>query len=249
MSEPFALALAFSLLAAAVALAGLAVIHRRLAWGRANATVFAAFAAGILITAALLHLVPEAMTLAPREGPLFLLAGYLAMLFLGQFIGDAEHTPHEERHAVAIIPLVGIGFHSLIDGVAYAVAFSVDRATGLITTLGLLLHEFPEAIIVYVLLLKGGFTPRRAFLLAALASAATTPAGMLGAWPFIAALTGPPLGSLLALVAGILVYVGASHLVPHVEHNPGPKRKAAFAAGIGLAALVILLHRIGQIAY
>ncbi len=249
MPGSFWLAFAFSLLAATVALAGLAVIRRFEAWGRRNAVLFAAFAAGILIAAAFLHLIPEAMALAPAAGAYFLLAGYLAMVLMGQAIGDAEHTPHEERHAVAIIPLIGIGLHSLVDGVAYSVAFRVDAMTGIIAVMGLLLHEFPEAIIAYVLLLRGGFAPPRALLLAALAAAVTTPLGMLASYPFVAPLAGAPLGDVLAFVAGVLIYVGASHLVPHVEHNPGRGRARAFAAGIALALLVVLLHRLGQIAY
>ncbi len=249
MPGSFWLAFVFSLLAAAIGLAALLAIRRYESWGRANAVRFAAFAAGILIAAAFLHLIPEAMALAPAAAAYFLLAGYLAMVLLGQAIGDAEHTPHEERHAVAIIPLIGIALHSTVDGIAYSVAFRVDAMTGVIAVLGLLLHEFPEAIIAYVLLLKGGFTPRRSFLLAALAAAATTPLGMLASYPFVAPLAGAPLGDVLAFVAGVLVYVGASHLVPHVEHNPGPGRSRAFAAGIALALLVVLLHRLGRISY
>ena len=249
MPGSFWLAFLFSLLAAAIGLAALLTIRRYESWGRANAVRFAAFAAGILIAAAFLHLIPEAMGLAPAAAAYFLLAGYLAMVLLGQAIGDAEHTPHEERHAVAIIPLIGIALHSTVDGIAYSVAFRVDAMTGVIAVLGLLLHEFPEAIIAYVLLLKGGFAPRHSFLLAALAAAATTPLGMLASYPFVAPLAGAPLGDVLAFVAGVLIYVGASHLVPHVEHNPGPGRSRAFAAGIALALLVVLLHRLGRIAY
>jgi zinc transporter ZupT len=82
---------------------------------------------------------------------------------------------------------------------------------------GMVLHEFPEGIITYLLLIRGGFNEKLSFLLAFLAAALTTPLGMLVSYPYISKFDKPLLGALLAFSAGALVYVGATHLLPQAE--------------------------------
>lgn len=243
MTTTFWLALAFSFGAALINLGGLVVIRRHEVRARAHSILFAAFAAGVLITTALLQLVPEALALGDRKAASFLLGGYLAMMLLGRLSGEPDHTLHETRRAVALLPLVGIALHSLIDGATYAVAFAVDSTTGILAVAGLMLHEFPEGIIAYMLLLRGGFSARAALLLAFAGAAATTPLGMLLSWPFVGALEGALLGNIFALAAGVLLFVGATHLVPHVEHSAARGSSPAFFAGVALSCLVVLLHR------
>jgi len=244
VSSSFWLAFGFSLFAAAVNLFGLLIIRRFEGWGRANSVLFAAFAAGVLITASLARLTPEALTAASSFGPFWLLAGYLLMYLLGQLMGRGDVTSHEERRAIALIPVLGIALHSTVDGVVYSAAFNLDALTGFIAVLGLILHELPEGVVAYVLLLRGGFSASRAFVLAALAAAATTPLGMLASYPLIENLEGVPLGRVLAMVAGALIFVAASHLVPHVEHESGRGRLRAFAAGVAVALLVLFSHEV-----
>jgi zinc transporter ZupT len=43
--------------------------------------------------------------------------------------------------------MLGIGFHSFIDGFIYAITFTVSIFTGLLAATGMVLHEFPEGII------------------------------------------------------------------------------------------------------
>ena len=69
----------------------------------------------------------------------------------------------------------------------------------------MVLHEFPEGIITYLLLMRGGVYERRAMLLAFLAAAVTTPFGMLVSYPLIRQIEEATLGILLAVSAGALV--------------------------------------------
>lgn len=244
MTTPFWPAFAFSLGAALINLGGLVAIRRFEAWGRAHSILFAAFAAGVLIAAALLQLVPEALALGDDGAAFFLLGGYLAMMLLGRLSSEPDHTLHETRRAVALLPLIGIAIHSTIDGAAYAVAFAVDTTTGILAVLGLMLHEFPEGIVAYMLLLRGGFSPRTALLLAFVGAAASTPVGMALSWPHVAALEGALLGNIFALAAGVLLFVGATHLVPHVEHSAARGSNLAFFGGVAVSCLVFFLHRL-----
>jgi zinc and cadmium transporter len=102
------------------------------------------------------------------------------------------------------------------------------------------LHEFPEGIITYLLLLRGGFSERKALLLALLAASFSTPLGTLISYPYISRIDKPLLGAFLALSAGALVYVGATHLLPQAEKEQRKYTFFALGAGIIVAIIIVL---------
>ncbi|WP_193172783.1 ZIP family metal transporter [Nisaea nitritireducens] len=242
MGENFALTLAASLLAGGVTTAGILAIRRYEGWARQNSTYFVCFAAGVLIAVSFLHIVPTSFAMAP-EAPACLFAGYMLTHLLNRFLTTYVcDRPETARLAIGLVPLFGIGFHSFLDGVVYSISFSVSLLTGGLVALGMVLHEFPEGIVTYAMLVRGGVSGRRAFWLAFLASAATTPLGTLVSYPWISRIDQDLLGALLALSAGALIYVGATHLLPQAEREPRRFSLLALAAG-GLVALGIVLSK------
>ncbi|HRM68088.1 ZIP family metal transporter [Thauera phenylacetica] len=127
-----------------------------------------------------------------------------------------------------------------MDGFIYSIAFTVSVLTGFLATVGMVLHEFPEGVVTYLLLLRSGFDERRAALLAFAAAAASTPVGMLVSWPMVSAIDPPTLGLLLALSAGALVYVGATHLLPRAEQEHRRYSIVALAGGVLVAVVIVL---------
>ena len=240
LSARFFTALTASLVAAIVTTIGILVIRRHEAWGTRNAIMFASFAAGVLISVSFLHVIPTSMQMNARA-PAWLLGGYLATHLLNRFIeAYVCNRPETRDYAIGLVPLVGIGFHSFVDGVIYSVTFSVSAFTGTLAALGMVLHEFPEGIMTYILLLRGGFSKTRSFRLAWFAAALTTPLGTMISHLFIARVDQSVLGALLALSAGALVYVGATHLLPMAEREPARYSLIAMGAGILVAIGIIL---------
>ena len=76
-------------------------------------------------------------------------------------------------------------------------------------------------------------------MLAWSAAAITTPLGTLLSYPLVDGINPPTLGILLALSAGALLYVGATHLLPQAEHERRRFSVLALAAGVGVAVLVV----------
>ena len=176
-----------------------------------------------------------------ERAPLYLLGGYLALHFFNRFI-TAYVCDKNPESAIGIIPMLGIGFHSFIDGVVYSITFSVSVLTGVLTAIGMVLHEFPEGIVTYVLLIRGGFTKKLSTILAFLAAALTTPLGTVVSYPIISQIDKPFLGALLSVSAGALVYVGATHLLPQAEREQRKYSLVALLGGI-LVALGIILSK------
>ena len=139
--------------------------------------------------------------------------------------------------------MLGIGFHSFIDGFIYSITFTVSIFTGVLAASGMVLHEFPEGIITYLLLKRGGFKDRTSLFLAFFAAALTTPLGMLFSYPYISTIDQSLLGALLAFSAGALVYVGATHHLPQAETER--KRYSLLALGAGILVAVIVVFSKG----
>jgi zinc and cadmium transporter len=242
MENTFWTAFGASLLAAFVTSIGIYVIRRFERWGRNNSIYFVCFAAGVLISVSFLHIIPKAFSMN-AHAPFYLFAGYLSLHLFNRFVNAFVcDKSSDEHYAIGLIPMFGIGFHSFIDGFIYSITFTVSVFTGLLAAAGMVLHEFPEGIITYLLLIRAGFTEKRSFLLAFLAAAVTTPLGMLVSYPYISQISKPFLGALLAFSAGALVYVGATHLLPQAETEH--RRYSLFALGAGiLVAVVIVLSK------
>jgi zinc transporter ZupT len=231
-----------SLCAAAVTGAGIVAIRRYEGWALRNASYFACFAAGVLISVSFLHIVPTALALS-HSAPLYILVGYLFMHLFNRFItAFVCDRPATKDYALGLVPMVGIGIHSFIDGIIYSVTFSVSALTGVLVSVGMVLHEFPEGVFTYVLLRKGGLGERTALWAAVLAAALTTPLGMVVSFPIISRIDQPVLAALLALSAGALIYVGASHLLPTAEREPRRYNLLALGGGVLVAFGIIATH-------
>ena len=119
MQPEFAIAMGASLIAASVTTAGILVVRRHAEWGRRNTTYFACFAAGVLISVPFLHIISTALKMN-INAPVWLLAGYLSMYFLNRFITTYVcDKPGVGDYVIGLVPMLGIGFHSFIDGIVY----------------------------------------------------------------------------------------------------------------------------------
>lgn len=233
-------------------------LHRRL-------PLLVSLAAGVLVGGAMLHLLPEAMELLGTglQLPLLFLAGFLGFFLLERYLwfhhhggqaprNDPDADPHRpghgldedcaEPHPVVVMNLVGDGAHNLIDGMAITAAFMIDPAAGIATTVAIALHEIPQEIGDFAILVHGGLTVRRA-LLFNLLSALVAVAGV-----GIAVLVGSRVegfsAALLPITAGSFIYIAAADLIPEIHRHRDRSRAAAQAmflfGGVGLMLLLRL---------
>lgn len=214
-----------SLAAAAVTALGIAAARRRHAATERLTPIILALAAGVLVSAALVHLTAHALETRP-DALFFVLLGFAAFVVI-------DRAGYARQRAAAWTPVLGIALHSFLDGLTYTAAFEAGGVSGATVALGMILHELPEGVIVYALLASGGIMPARAGWWAFAAAGLTTPLGVLVALPVIGALPPSAMGTLTALVAGILLYVGASHLLPRASQSRWSI--VAFAVGTSIA--------------
>jgi zinc and cadmium transporter len=216
---------------------GIWVIYKNKRWTERNKEYFMCFAAGVLISSPLIMAFPQAVMKNENAG-LAALFGFVFMLFSNKLI---RYKTNQEELAFGITAIEGIGVHSFIDGIIYTVTFSVSTFVGVMTGIGLVVHEFAEGVITFSVLVGGGVNDKKAFLYAFLVAALTTPIGAFLAFPFVSRLTDSVLGLALGFVVGVLIYISASHLLPEARAHEKKHSYAALVLGIALSLFIMLL--------
>lgn len=240
LDNPFLAVMTTSALACVVTCIGIYIIGKFENWGSKNSVYFMSFAAGVLISVSFIHIIPRSFSMSD-DAPIYLLAGFLSLYLFNRFVQTFVCHEYENRdYAIGIVPMIGIGFHSFLDGMIYSVTFNVSIFTGVLTAVGMVLHEFPEGIVTFLLLEQSGFSKKKSILYSFLAAAISTPLGALVSYPLIHRIEGKPLGNLLALSAGALVYVGASHLLPVVERENKKYSILALVSGVLVATIIVI---------
>jgi len=178
------------------------------------------FAAGALLGDVFLHLLPELIEEAGFSlGLAFTALGGIGVSFvIEKFVHWRHcHIPHskEHPHPFAVMNLVGDGVHNFIDGIVVGASYLASVPVGIATTIAVFLHEIPQEIGDFGVLLHGGFSKGRAlflnFLLALTALLGVIVVFVLGSrvegiLPFA-----------IAFAGGAFLYIAGSDLIPELH--------------------------------
>jgi len=240
--NPFVLVLLVSSLACIITTAGIYIIEKFEKWANRNVAYFISFATGVLISVSFINIIPKSFEMN-QNAPTFVLIGFFSLYMINRFINLYVCNKRDSKDlSIGIIPMIGIGIHSFIDGIIYSITFNTSIFTGILAATGMVLHEFPEGMVTFLLLERAGFKRKKSALFAFFAAALTTPLGALISFPLIHNICDETLGILLAISAGALVYVGATHLLPEVEKEN--KKYSVVSLGIGvLVAILIVISK------
>ena len=208
------------------------------------------FAVGGLFGDALIHLVPESFE---RLGSnlitsICIISGILIFFSLEKFLRWQHcHIPGDHLHPVVSLNLVGDGMHNLIDGMIIAASFCVSIPIGITTTLAVILHEIPQEIGDFGILVSGGLTIRKALLFNFLSALLA----MVGA--ILALIIGPYIKDfylyLLPITAGGFLYIAGSDLIPELQHGSDVRLSTSLwqflfiVFGIAVMASLIVLDK------
>ncbi len=200
-------------------------------WSHERSHLFLSFAAGTLMSVAFLDLLPESIEAAEEAAGghvadsvmLFALAGFLAFFTIEKLILWYHcHEEHCDVHTSSSMVLLGDALHNFLDGVAIAVAFMVSVPVGIATTIAVFVHEIPQEVADFSVLLSSGMSPKRAIgynILSALASLA----GAVLTYYFASSIEGI-VPFLMAITAGGFIYIAAADILPEIHKERGRKQ-------------------------
>lgn len=223
--------------------------------------VLISVAAGALFGDAFIHLIPESFKsgLPASHVSLAVLAGIVAFFILEKFL-RWKHTheldnhlysnaPHDENggahvHPVGHLVLVSDALHNLLDGIVIGVAYLVSIPTGIATTIAVILHEIPQEISDFGLLLHAGFSRTRALWFNFL-SALFAALGAVAVFAFGDALKNA-LPLLAAFAAGNFLYIAGTDLVPEIHKTSSPKHSiiqlVSLCAGVAIMFALLAIE-------
>jgi len=210
---------------------------------------FVSFSAGSLLGGAFIHLLPEAYNEATNTEiiPFMILAGLLVFFILEKLLCWRHcHIPtsDDHPHPFGMNNLVGDGLHNLVDGVIIAGSYLVSVPVGIATTIAVVLHEIPQEIGDFGVLIHAGYSKKKALF-----------------FNFLSALTAV-LGAVLTLTIGVkieqvvaylipitvggFIYIATADLIPELkkETNLGKSfgQLISLLLGIGIMSLLLLME-------
>jgi zinc and cadmium transporter len=197
---------------------------------------FIPLAVGVFLSLALFELIPETLTVAPEFGGVAVMAGFVGFYVLSNILHKRYHhlesNECDKRGAAALI-LTGDAIHNLADGFILGGAFLVDPTVGVTVAFGLAIHEIPQEIVEFGVLLRAGYSKTEAAL-RNLLSASSIILGTIIIL-FVAEHADEYVWVLTGIAAGNLLYLAASDLLPRIH---GTLREYG---GMNQAALLIVV--------
>lgn len=186
--------------------------------------ILVSLAVGVLLGDVFFHILPT-LELSEISVSLMVMVGILGFFVLEKVLHwhhhHVESDMHAENRAAGINNLVADGLHNFVDGLIIASAFLIDTQLGVATTVAVALHEIPQEIADFGVLLHAGFTRTEALV-----------------WNFVSALSaviGVVVGVLFsenvdsfaplmtAFAAGAFIYIAMADLIPSLHQHSKQK--------------------------
>jgi zinc and cadmium transporter len=208
---------------------------------------------GIMLATSLLHALPEAFESQADSHTLFavLLGGLLAFFVLEKFAilrhshhheddGHGHHHGHDKKEAgkAGWMILVGDGLHNFTDGILIAAAFLADPHLGLITGLAIIVHEIPQEIGDFIVLLNAGFSRTRAYVYNLICSLMAVLGGLLGYFTLERGMEWIPY--VLVFASSGFIYIAVSDLMPQMQRRATLRETIPQILLIGAGVAIVL---------
>ncbi len=216
------------------------------------------FAAGVMLSAAVLGLIIPSVEHGERYGmPIALLITVAGMLVgalclnlidklvphLHALAGVESEEHRNEGLSKVLLFVMAIAIHNLPEGIAAGVGFgSGDTSGALIIAAGIALQNIPEGMVIIAPMLASGVSKKRTFLIASLTGLVEVVGTLIG---YLAvSISTIILPFALAFAGGTMLYVISDEMIPET-HAHGAQRGATYALLFGFALMLCMDFLLG----
>lgn len=201
--------------------------------------------AGTMLGASFLHLLPESIESMDAHLVFQLALGAFIGFFLLERILHWRHCHDEQhltRHTIGYMNLLGDAIHNFIDGLLIAASFAAGESLGIVAVLAIALHEVPQELGDYGVLLHSGFTKLKALFANVAVSLTSVIGGVIGY--FLSHNTIIFANYLIPIAAGGFIYIAATDLIPELKEGKTTKKTIATALMFifGIVLMSLLSH-------
>ena len=207
-----------------------------------------AFAAGVMLAAAVLGLIVPSLEYGGKYGILITVAGIFAgavclnlidklVPHLHKIVGVEPESHHNANLSKVLLFVLAIAIHNLPEGIAAGVGFgSGDTTQALIIAGGIALQNIPEGMVIIAPMLAAGISPRKTFILAMITGLVEVVGTLIGY--FAVSISTAILPFALAFAGGTMLYVISDEMIPET-HAHGSERGATYALLIGFCVMLV----------
>jgi len=205
------------------------------------------FSAGALVGDVFIHIIPELV----KKGvftfttSLSIVMGIIIFFILEKIIfwHHCHLPPHKHHvHEFGLTNLVGDALHNFLDGLIIGASYLVDIPLGIATTVAVILHEIPQEVGDFGVLIHAGFSKFKALLFNFLTAVMAILGGLI-------AFLGIRLEYLeqyfIPIIAGGFLYIAIADLIPELKKEEKTKQSILqviwFCLGVGVMLLLLLL--------
>ncbi len=208
-------------------------------WSQKTFRMLISFCAGVLLGAVFFHMVPEISPILGRKMGFPIMLGFLGIYVMEKFI--MVHPCEEggcNYHKIGLAAYVGIGFHSILDGVAIGAGNMLNIS--MVILLAVTLHKFPAALALSSILVKGGEYSRKKILVSMFIFALATPIGALVSMNVMGQLNNTDIiGFALGISAGTFLYISIGDLLPTVHEEDEKKNLNLMLLFVGILVMFL----------
>ncbi|TAK65018.1 MAG: ZIP family magnesium transporter [Bacteroidetes bacterium] len=208
--------------ASAEVLGGVLIILKR-EWPRKIQEYLMALSAGFLLALVFFELIPESLELLGSAASYYIILGFAALHFFEHTIvghlhfGEETHEDVMVSKTASMAAISGMLIHAFFDGLSISAGMQFDYTIGLLIFFAILLHKIPEGLTIASISIASKQTVRTT-IIALLAIGGATTLGIVTAF-LLSSYNAALVGIAFAFTAGTVCYVGASDLIPEINHS------------------------------
>lgn len=233
-----------------ISLVGIFTVYKKNRDYKPMIKMIISLAAGSLLAISFLDLLPESIDKYKNANTIMAtaLASFLLFFILERFwhwhhcrcIHDKAHNhENDEKKSLVYTNLIGDGIHNFADGFLIASAFMLDPSIGVLTTVAVILHEIPQEISDFGILLYGGLNRTQA-IISNLIFAFTAVAGGILSYLFGQSFK-EYLPLMTAFAAGNFIYLASADLIPELQHEKNSKKVIQHTLWLILGVIIIYI--------
>lgn len=250
MDNPLALGILLSLFAGLATTIGAAIAFVVPRFSDRWLAILLGFSAGVMIAISFIELLGEAVEMIGLlNASLGFFVGFGAIFLIDVLVPheyESEHVDAEEAslHRTGVFTAIGVAIHNFPEGLVVVAGTAASPELGVLLAVAVAFHNIPEGIAVAVPITAATGRRTLAFVYALLSGLAEPVGALFGALVLMHFMTDPVLATVLAAVAGLMVFISLDELLPAANRGDD-EHSATLGVFAGMVVMVATLVVLG----
>ena len=170
------------------------------------------FAAGLMLSVVVFDLIPECLKKWSFNNTIMSIIVGIIIIYFGDNLLNKKNICANKHLQVAILTAVGLMLHNFPEGIIMGCSFLVGGSLGVKMCILIAIHDVPEGLAVTAPMVASKINPVKIFIYTAITALPTAFGAAIGL--FIGGISKAILGTSLGLASGIMIYVVFFGMIP-----------------------------------